>query len=234
MHRWLGVGLSLFVLILSLTGIALNHSSGWRLDSSYVSADWLLDAYGIRSPGAALSFTHGKHRATLLGNRLYLDDREIADGIESLTGIVVLDTFILATGSDRALLLTTDGELVEQIDLASILPSPIERSGRSGEFTVVSSAGNLYAADADISGFELATGIGEVTWSQESDVPPALLESLQSLYRGRGLTIERVIADIHSGRIVGVAGPFLMDIVAMLLIVLAVSGLLLWLRPRRK
>ena len=89
-------------------------------------------------------------------------------------------------------------------------------------------------SDADIGSFEPAAGTDDIEWSKASDVPPALLESLRLLYRGRGLTIERVVADIHSGRIVGLAGPYFMDLVAILLIVLGISGLVIWLRPRRK
>jgi hypothetical protein len=55
---------------------------------------------------------------------------------------------------------------------------------------------------------------------------------LKEQYRGRGLSVERVIADLHSGRVIGIVGPFVMDVVAVLLIVLSLSGLLLWLRPR--
>lgn len=233
-HRWLGILLVFFILLLSISGIALNHSSGWRLDSSFVSADWLLDAYGIRSPADVTSFADHDHRATLLGDRLYLDDREIAEDIESLTGIVSLDSLILVTTSDNALVLTTGGELIEQIDLASLLPAPIERSGRSGQVAVISSGESLFVADADISGFERSADIEGIDWSKSSAVPPSLQDSLESLYRGRGLTIERVIADIHSGRIIGITGPYLMDAVAILLIVLGISGLLMWLRPRKK
>jgi uncharacterized iron-regulated membrane protein len=43
-----------------------------------------------------------------------------------------------------------------------------------------------------------------------------------------------VIADIHSGRIVTITGPYLMDAVAILLIILSITGVVMWLRPRKK
>jgi hypothetical protein len=61
-----------------------------------------------------------------------------------------------------------------------------------------------------------------------------MLDSLQGQYRGRGLSFERVIADVHSGRIVTITGPYLMDAVAILLIILSITGIAMWLRPRKK
>jgi uncharacterized iron-regulated membrane protein len=233
-HRWLGVVLALFILLLSLTGIALNHSDGWDLDSNYISSNWLLDAYGVRAPAVSASFTHGDRRATLLGKRLYLDEREIADDTESLTGIVVLDDLILVATRDRALVLTVDGERVEQMDLSAVFPGAIGRIGSAGSLAAVSSEGTVFLSDADISGFVPGTDIPDIAWAQSSAVPDALLTALQGHYRGRGLSIERVIADIHSGRIVTITGPYLMDAVAILLIILSITGVVMWLRPRKK
>jgi hypothetical protein len=233
-HRWLGVVLAMFILMLSITGIALNHSDGWNLDSNYVSSNWLLDAYGVRAPSVTASFIHGNRRATLLGKRLYLDDREIADDAESLTGIVVLDKHLVVTTRNRAFVLTRDGERVEQMDLSAVLPGTIERTGSSGPLAALSSGGLVYVSDADVSGFERSTDIADITWAESSAVPEALLDSIQARYRGRGLSIERVIADIHSGRIITITGPYLMDVVAMLLIILSITGVVMWLRPRKK
>ena len=50
---------------------------------------------------------------------------------------------------------------------------------------------------------------------------------LEAAWRGKGLTVERVLLDLHSGRILGKVGPLLMDLVAVFLIVLSLSGLIL-------
>jgi hypothetical protein len=231
-HRWLGVALALVILLLSITGIALNHSDGWNLDSNYISSNWLLDAYGVRAPAVSASFMHGNRRATLLGKRLYLDEQEISDDADSLTGIAVLDDLILVATRDRAFVLTVDGELIEQMDLSAVLPGAIERIGSAGSFAAVSSEGTVFLSDADISGFEPGTDIADIAWAESSAVPDALLTALQGHYRGRGLSMERVIADIHSGRIVTITGPYLMDAVAILLIILSITGIAMWTSKR--
>jgi len=54
-HRYLGLASALFVIILSITGILLNHTESLRLDERPVAQRWLLNIYGIAAvePGAA-------------------------------------------------------------------------------------------------------------------------------------------------------------------------------------
>ena len=49
-HRWAGGMLVAFVLFLSITGMALNHSHDLGLDRRYVTWSWILDAYGMDRP----------------------------------------------------------------------------------------------------------------------------------------------------------------------------------------
>ena len=64
-----------------------------------------------------------------------------------------------------------------------------------------------------------------------SAAPAANLRpELEEAYRGTGLTLERVLLDIHAGRIPGATGVFLVDAAALLFLVLAISGLWLWAR----
>lgn len=234
-HRWLGAIVILFLLLLSFTGIALNHSRDWGLDDRYLTSPWLLDAYGVRAPQASSSFADGGHRVTLLGHRLYLDDREIADDIEALTGMLSLNELLLLTSHNAAFLFTTDGQMVERMDLTAMLPAPIDRIGRAGGHAIVASAGRTYRSNTEITEFEPwpESEVGDIDWSDPAAVPESLLDSLQTQYRGQGLSIERLVSDVHSGRVVTKIGPLLMDMVAVLLILLCLSGTVIWMRPRR-
>ena len=49
-HRWVGATLLLFVVFLSVSGIAVNHASDFGLDRKYISWSWLLEAYGMKAP----------------------------------------------------------------------------------------------------------------------------------------------------------------------------------------
>ena len=47
-HRWLGLASALFLLSLSITGLALNHTEFLKLDQVQVKNSFLLKRYGIR------------------------------------------------------------------------------------------------------------------------------------------------------------------------------------------
>jgi hypothetical protein len=63
-------------------------------------------------------------------------------------------------------------------------------------------------------------------------MPKDLHDKLMILYRGKGLPLERVILDIHSGRILGQAGVLLIDFMAILFLLLAMSGVWMWVKYR--
>ncbi|HEX2138112.1 MAG TPA: PepSY-associated TM helix domain-containing protein [Woeseiaceae bacterium] len=233
-HRWLGLSVLLFVLLLSTTGIALNHTSAWRLDEIYVGWPWLLAAYGIDAPDPSASFAAGEHRVTLLGGRLYLDGRELARGFEALAGAAATEELLVIAAGAEVFLLTSAGELVERMDLSAALPAGISTVGLADGRVVVQSGDALFRFDESLVDLHAAppTRASRVRWSTASTVPADELARIEDLYRGRGMTLERVLVDLHSGRIVTRFGAWLMDFVAVLLIVLSFTGLTMWRRRK--
>lgn len=236
-HRWIGVGVSLFLLLLATTGIALNHVDDWRLDQRYIDWPWLLDAYGVHAPEPAASFADLEHRVTLIAGRLYFDGRPVADETSALTGLVVAGAMAVAGLDDAVLVMTTSGEIVEYIDLSSQLDVPIDRIGKLGNAVVIESGGTLLISDADITGFAAPPILSQeepLVWSRASVPSGDEMSVLAELHRGRGITAERFLADLHSGRVFSAMGRLFMDFVAILLIVLSVSGFILWTRRNGK
>lgn len=228
-HRWVGVSLLVFVLFLAITGITLNHSADLGLDRRYVSWSWLLDAYGLEVPEPSVSFADDSYRATLLGERLFLDGKDTGQSASSLVGLVALEPLILVAAESVAHIFMTDGVLVESIDLGADLPGRIERVGSVGGRAVILSNGELFRSDVDIALFEpwYDNASSDVQWSVESPPSVESLAELEAAWRGRGVTVERVLLDLHSGRILNFPGTFLVDIVGVCMILLGLSGLAL-------
>ena len=197
-HRWAGAVLVAFVLFLATTGIALNHSGDFGLDRKYVSWSWLLEAYGMGAP-------------------------------EPYAGKTLIGELVVVGDGQRAHVLLTSGELVESIDLGSVLPGMIERVGGAVDRAVLDSGGMLFRSDADITIFEpwAAGNASNVEWSPEVQPDAPGLEAIDAAWRGHGLTIERLLLDLHSGRILSLGGRLLLDVIALGLIALSISGLVL-------
>mgnify|MGYP001813818662 FL=1 len=234
-HRWVGLSLVVFVVYLSVSGIALNHSGDLELERRYLDWPWLLDAYGLEVPTPSASFADGGHRATLLGERLFLDGRDTGQREAALNGIAALGPLVLVAGRQSVYLFTDGGEFVEAIDLGARLTGPIERVGRTGARAVLQTASESLRSDAEVARFEPWDSDSTAHWSVATPPDAAELAVLNSVWRGRGVTVEWVLLDLHSGRIFSAVGTLLMDIVAVLLILLSVSGIILSrVRNRRK
>jgi len=235
-HRWLGVGSIAFILLLSVTGIALNHSNDMNLDGRYLRSPWLLEWYGIEVPAPDSSFSVARHQITLIGERLYFDDSELMNGLSGLVGAVSTPSFVAIATSTDLLLVTPSGALVERVDTQTFLPAGVTAIGIAGATLILRSGDDLYRTDEDLLAFSpcRALDVGEIQWSAPSTISPADLAVLQQLYRGRGLSLERLLLDLHSGKILARVGPVLMDAVGVTLIVLSLFGLSLWFRRNGK
>lgn len=236
-HRRLGVAAALLAVLLAVTGLLLNHTEDLELDSRYVRATALLDWYGIRPPGEPLSYAGGGHWVSQLGERLYFDDQELAvDEPGRLLGAVPLQDRMIIALEGRVMLLTLSGELLETLGGAQGVPAGMRQIGVSGDKLVVRASHGEYSADKDLLQWQEGAKAGDhesAEWARADMPPQALRAKLIEAYRGKGLTLERVLLDVHSGRIVGQAGVIAMDVAAIILILLAVSGIWMWIRHSR-
>ena len=227
-HRWLGKTIVTFVVFLAVSGIVLNHGDDMGLDRRYVSWPWLLDAYGLDVPAPTASFAADDRRATLLGERLFLDDREVDVSVAGLTGLVAISPLLVIGDQNRVHVFLDTGELVETIDLRADLAGTIDRLGIAEGRVVIDSGGALWRADADVAFFEAWTSTDDdIAWALASAPGADEQAALATAWRGRGVTVERVLLDLHSGRIFGLFGKLFVDFIAIVLMVLSVSGLLL-------
>ncbi|HAD08812.1 MAG TPA: hypothetical protein DCF62_04970 [Porticoccaceae bacterium] len=239
-HRRLGLCAALFVLVLAATGLTLNHTSELDLDSKQLNWSVLLAWYGIESSSDLYSFPLGQQLVTLVGEELFVDTREIAHCSGQLSGAQRLPgsgLAVLACG-DELFVLTPELELVERLGSAHGLPSPLSRIGLAEAKLVISNGARFFWADIETLSWEAVPEAGQAIqdvaqWSSARATPPELSEALGKHFVGEGLSLERILLDIHSGRILGGWGVYLMDAMAIVFIVLAVSGLLMWRREAK-
>jgi len=233
-HRRVGIVVALLVLVLSLTGLALNHTDRLGLDDRYVSWGWLLDWYGIESPAEAVSFPAGDARVTLLGDRLYLDRRILPGHFNTLSGATAADGFLAVAADNGVLIITGDGQIVDRLGAESGVPGTIDAVGADESGRILLRSGQaLYGADVNtLAWVEVTAGEGTIRWAESEPVDALLLSDLRRDFRARIMPVERVLLDAHSGRIAGTAGTLLMDAAAVLLLVLALTGSWLWLMRR--
>ncbi len=233
-HRYLGLASALFVLQLAITGLILNHSGALKLDGRHMPSSWLLDWYDVRVP-AVVSFAARDHWLSQLGDRLYFDEHEVLHAPALLLGVVNIDT-AWAIGLQHTLLLVTDeGELIERLGESEGLPAGMRRLGRDRKGRlIIDAADGYYQTDSEFLDWQEMAAVDGIDWARPMAMPVARYESLRQQYRASSLSLERVILDLHSGRIFGAWGIYVMDAAAICLLLLALIGVWVWASRRHK
>jgi hypothetical protein len=231
-HRTIGFIATIFILFLVVSGLALNHAGDLKLDRKYIENEMILDWYGIAPQRAPVSYQAGSHRVTQIDNRLYLDEDEIQDNPEVLRGVVSSGQFMALAFSSSIYLITGQGDLIEKITREQGLPADLHAIGlgRDGEI-LIRSGHTVFYSDTDMQTWRQYPYSGGY-WSGSDKLPGNLERTLIRKYRGKGLSLEKLLLDLHSGRIFGGAGVYLIDLSAIIFIILAVSGWWLWLKRR--
>jgi hypothetical protein len=227
-HRYIGLTSALFVILLTLTGLLLNHTEDLALDSRHVQSAILLDWYGVKAPEAMPTYTAGSSTITEVGTQIYWNTTPIPQASSPLLGIVETHGQVIIGIEGQLILFTPNGELIERLDSAAGVPAGMQALGRNaaGDLVLKTPLG-LYQTDRDILKWH-ETSDAAITWAVPAAPSTALRAALQQVYRGTGLSLERVLLDIHSGRILGSKGVYFVDAAALLFLLLASSGVLLW------
>lgn len=233
LHRKTGVVSAILVVLIVVTGLALNHTETMQLDRTYVRSNWLLDQYDIRLPTDGRNFKAGEHWVSQYGEHLYLDGTALATQAGKLIGAVAVGDAIAVASGKELLLLTAEGELLERLDQANGFPDkPLALGVTADGRIALKTNPSVYAADPGALEWSATANAG-AQWAQPEDLPEQLRLRLEQAYRGTGLPLERVLLDLHSGRFLGSWGVYAVDAIAVLFLLLALSGVWMWVRQRR-
>ncbi len=221
-HRALGLLGALFLALLVATGIGLQHPTALGLDQAYIANRWVLNWYGIDAPSARVIDT-GQHRVGNIGELLTLDGNPLTTTSTELLGAVSTPNGVVLLLPNELLIVSEAGELIERIPT----PAPAIAIGRADSQLVLRTEAGDYVADDELLSLEARAE------SNAIDVVVAQLaiedeaDALADAYLDRVLTVERLLLDLHSGRIFGRYGVWLIDLGALLVLVLAMTGLML-------
>ena len=240
-HRRIGLFALVLVIILSITGIMLNHTEKFNLDETFVNNSLLLNWYGIRPKDEPVSFRVKNnlesgtryHVISAWNHQLFFDDTVITKLEQKMHGAIGAEQFIVVALDSEIILLSYEGEFIERVS-TSISFSNIQRLGMKYKRPVIETSEPLYyMADEHILDWDVITD-EDIKWTTAYTLTDDERETLLVAYRGNGLKLERVILDLHSGRIFGSYGVYLMDAAAIALLWLSMSGLWVWSSRRRK
>lgn len=228
-HRRLGLTAAVFVLLLSVTGLLLNHASALNLDNTKIENPWILNWYGIAGVDeSARAFDIGEVTVSWAGGWLFLDEKPLMGGVSELRGAVKLDLLMVLATPREFLLFTSEGELVERF-LPVGFSAEIGAIGISGERLMVKAGETFYASNSEVSRWSSVEAENPtISWSTSVPIPAGFVPVMDTHLRGEGLPLYRIILDLHSGNFFGEVGGWIMDGAAILLLILSFSGIWIW------
>ena len=133
-------------------------------------------------------------------------------------------------GGGRTRVLSS-GEVLEHWPIAPDIGSSVTAVAPATQGVALRSAVGVHVFDLQAADISIAAAeADEFVWQDSSAPGAVLIQAIERDYRGRGVSFERLLTDLHSGRLVGLPGSLVMDLAAVALVFLAVSGLIIWWR----
>lgn len=242
-HRRLGLCSALFIMLLLITGVAINHSQDFKLDTAQVKQAWLLDYYGISAPNSLSVFSVRPQVLAATDTQLWLGDKLILESKFPLLGAMKVGPSLLAIDSQQAYLFSLEGELYETQGVSTGLPQEIEAMAYDDAGVWLKTSQGLFLSDEDLVEWQAAsTALGvssDIAWITaiaKNKIDPSQWQAMELNARSGHLTWERVMLDLHSGRLFGPLTVWLWDLFALALLMVVGTGCWIWWKqsPSRK
>jgi hypothetical protein len=233
-HRWVGITAAALTILLSITGIMLSHAERLKLHERAIApavAEVFYDVAPTVSPVGAET-TAGW--LVWVDGSLYLDGNPLQQAISTFNGVVKSGEFLVVAGDSDLLLFTLEGKFVERMNGAILPAAPDRISARPDGGLLLEGAGNHYLSTPDLLEWSALDLDGmPIIWSTPTTALPRHVEATALKQHGVGeISNHRFVSDLHSGRLFGSFGPLIMDLAAILLVLLSLSGFYMWWRQR--
>lgn len=228
MRRWharLGMTAALFFIVLIVTGVALNHTERLGLAHTDIRSKVLTRWYGLPTPRILAVYPAAAFVATPEA-WLYQGQR-LADGGGAVVGVVALPDMLVVATAQSLGLYTHTGERIDMLRNAALPYLPVTGLGRTDSKMVLKTPAGLFSS-ADGLGWQAISENG-VVWAHAQTPDARTLERVHQQL-APSLPLERIVLDLHSGRLLGRYGLLLMDGAAFILLLLALSGM--WIQWR--
>ncbi len=220
-HRRLGAASALLMILAAVTGLALNHTNDLHLGSHYPQNSVLLWPYeAVLTPTYRILTDNGELSASQ--GQLYLEKTPLVE-CDSLQAFAATEAGLLVSCQGQWHLFDETWQLLESLDPALMNLTGSERLGTAAGQLLVDDSGTWVQVDT-------------ATFEVLGPVPGADVEVAARVteWQNTSISWQRLMQDLHSGRWFGGWGIWVMDIAAVILLLLAVSGLWMWWGKRRR
>jgi len=253
-HRRIGFTISIFIFNLAVTGLLLNHYESFSLHTKHIKSSIILDWYNIKYPKNIYCLNFNDEKLCQLDDLLYLIDSSnqmteinnanLNSNIGKLIDVIHIENEIYIISSNMVLLFNTQYQLIDSINVLEDYSLSLVTSHSSKQQIKLqgyaNNASELLLFKLDREAFEITKMMSDnSSVNPQSSIPLTLLtdnnviKKIGALYRQKQITYLKLIQDLHSGQIIFIQGKLFTDFVAILMIMLAISGFITWNRRKK-
>lgn len=238
LHRRIGVVLVWIVVWLAITGVLLNHSDQLQLSDIKIQSPWVLKLYGLEPEPLKEGYHWRQKWWVELADAYYVDGLIFPHYQGHLVGGIALPGLLLVATSEAVIVLTAEGEQLETLGAVHGLTGQFQQLGMWKDQPVLRTSTGMFIGSADaVSWQPLSVSVSAVQWSERSPLPLELVERLSAITSATSsdsgeITLEKLVLDLHSGRLFGSWSWLMLDLFALLLVSGAGSGFVIWLKLR--
>jgi len=230
-HRYAGLFAAFFVIFLSVTGIALNHTDALELKKQHISSPILLDRYNIQAPSTITQYKTRQRDITQADNFLFINHQYVTSVNTTVIGIAELADFLIVATRNRLLVIDASNQLVETLREIDQVPNNLSRIGIYNKSIYFQANNQLFHLDDEFT--IKKTDLNQpIEWSTPSPLSQQDETTITQRYKSNIISLETIVLDIHSGRFFGPYGALFFDFVGLILVFLATTGIIIWLRQR--
>ncbi len=230
-----GLAVAAILIVLAITGVLLNHSADLKLHQRWITHPVILDWYQIPDDfNPPVSFQVGENWVSQIDDHIYFNEMFLFSSDATLVGALTYEDGWLYVLNNQLHLYNAAVQLIEHIDLTSEFSESIDRIGINSEKQLILRVAQTnWIADPELIGWQpyIATDIG---WARPGLFPNQIRSRLFQLHRQRQLSFEHFILQLHNAQIFGSIGKWLLDLLALSVVLLATSGPYIWWRAIRK
>lgn len=244
LHTILGIFVLIPLLVFTATGVLLNHKHELGLSETFVKSEWIMKQYGLdlSSDPIAWNFKGNGFFAQYTGQYV-LNGKSIQLDGTPLSAIKISSGFCVASSS-KIHFYDPRGLLIEELEVGLSLPAGIIKNLgisqdnsliiRYKKTEVTSEATYYVAKNPELMDFAPAQAADAQYWAEQGELSTSNHKLAKKAIIASGQPLERVLLDLHSGNIFSLAGKIFVDLFAIGIFGLSISGLLIAKRKWRK
>ena len=209
-HRRFAIFISIWLILLAFSGLLINHANDWGLDSRPLAKPLQKWVYGVEMQGTDLCEP--------------LTQEGIA--CKQLFARLQLPVGVLLLGVRDLFLLDDSGQLVEKMNVRQFGLASLQAALREGSRIYLRGSNKVVLTTPDL----LEGKVLDNATAAELDGKNWQLAKSGA----ESISWERFILDIHAARFLGPVATVFNDLMAALILILAISGLwLYWVKGRK-